>query len=280
MIADDHATRRRSPKSLGKLEEIESVSSAGKAGARARTHSGIGVDLRIAKPGAARQPAAALHRLRAPQRGAARGGGAPRPARLRVRHARRRDRRRRAPCASEQEVYELLGLAYIEPELRENRGELEAARDGGDGLPRADRAGRHPRRPAQPHGRLRRAQHDRGDGPRGARARLRVPRDHRPLGHPRLRQRRLARAAAPPDRAGRTRPTRASTGIELLAGSEVNILPDGSLDYEDELLARLDWVIASVHTSFGMGEQAMTERDDRRDRAPAGATRSATRPGA
>jgi DNA polymerase (family 10) len=49
-------------------------------------------------------------------------------------------------------------------------------------------------------------------------------------------------------------------GIELLAGSEVNILPDGSLDYEDELLAELDWVIASVHTSFGMGEQAMTER--------------------
>jgi len=49
-------------------------------------------------------------------------------------------------------------------------------------------------------------------------------------------------------------------GIELLAGSEVNILPDGSLDYEDELLAALDWVIASVHTSFGMGERAMTER--------------------
>jgi DNA polymerase (family 10) len=49
-------------------------------------------------------------------------------------------------------------------------------------------------------------------------------------------------------------------GIQLLAGSEVNILPDGSLDYEDELLAQLDWVIASVHTSFGMDEQAMTER--------------------
>ena len=49
-------------------------------------------------------------------------------------------------------------------------------------------------------------------------------------------------------------------GIELLAGSEVNILPDGSLDYEDEVLARLDWVIASVHTSFGSSEQVMTER--------------------
>ena len=49
-------------------------------------------------------------------------------------------------------------------------------------------------------------------------------------------------------------------GIELLAGSEVNVLPDGSLDYEDDLLGELDWVIASVHTAFGMGEQAMTER--------------------
>jgi len=48
--------------------------------------------------------------------------------------------------------------------------------------------------------------------------------------------------------------------IEVLAGSEVNVMPDGSLDYEDELLSQLDWVIASVHTSFGMGEQAMTER--------------------
>jgi DNA polymerase (family 10) len=49
-------------------------------------------------------------------------------------------------------------------------------------------------------------------------------------------------------------------GLRLLAGSEVNIMPDGSLDYEDELLARLDWVVASVHTVFGMSEQRMTER--------------------
>ncbi|MCL2770130.1 MAG: PHP domain-containing protein, partial [Solirubrobacterales bacterium] len=49
-------------------------------------------------------------------------------------------------------------------------------------------------------------------------------------------------------------------GIELLAGSEVNILPDGSLDYDDPLLEQLDWVIASVHTAFHMGEAAMTAR--------------------
>ena len=49
-------------------------------------------------------------------------------------------------------------------------------------------------------------------------------------------------------------------GIRLLAGSEVNVLPDGSLDYDDELLGQLDWVIASVHTSFGLDSDAMTER--------------------
>ena len=41
---------------------------------------------------------------------------------------------------------------------------------------------------------------------------------------------------------------------------EVNILPDGSLDYDDELLGDLDWVIASVHTSFRISKKAMTER--------------------
>ena len=49
-------------------------------------------------------------------------------------------------------------------------------------------------------------------------------------------------------------------GIKLLAGSEVNILPDGSLDYPDELLAELDWVVASVHTSFRMSSAEMTAR--------------------
>ena len=61
-------------------------------------------------------------------------------------------------------------------------------------------------------------------------------------------------------RADRADPLHRRDGIELLAGSEVNILPDGSLDYDDDVLAELDWVIASVHSSFRMGSEAMTER--------------------
>src|SRR3712207_1006473 len=49
-------------------------------------------------------------------------------------------------------------------------------------------------------------------------------------------------------------------GFELLIGTESNINLDGSPDYPDDLLAELDWVIASVHTSFGMPEKEMTAR--------------------
>ncbi len=49
-------------------------------------------------------------------------------------------------------------------------------------------------------------------------------------------------------------------GLRLLAGSEVNIGTKGELDYPDELLAKLDWVVASVHTSFQVSPAQMTER--------------------
>ncbi len=49
-------------------------------------------------------------------------------------------------------------------------------------------------------------------------------------------------------------------GITLLAGSEVDIRPDGSLDFSDEVLAQLDIVIASIHSQFNLSEAAMTKR--------------------
>lgn len=49
-------------------------------------------------------------------------------------------------------------------------------------------------------------------------------------------------------------------GATLLCGAEVDILPDGSLDHPDEVLAGLDVVVASVHSSFGMGREEMTRR--------------------
>ena len=49
-------------------------------------------------------------------------------------------------------------------------------------------------------------------------------------------------------------------GMEVLAGSEVDILKDGSLDFSDELLAQLDMVVASAHEGFSMSESEMTDR--------------------
>ena len=49
-------------------------------------------------------------------------------------------------------------------------------------------------------------------------------------------------------------------GIRVLIGTETNIGTDGTPDYDDDLLAQLDWVVGSVHTSFAIGSDAMTER--------------------
>jgi DNA polymerase (family 10) len=49
-------------------------------------------------------------------------------------------------------------------------------------------------------------------------------------------------------------------GMTILKGSEVDILPDGSLDYPDDLLRRMDFVIASVHSRFNMPTDEMTGR--------------------
>jgi DNA polymerase (family 10) len=246
-------------KSLGKLELIASVGSAGKAGARGRTHSGFSVDLRIAKP-------AQLGNLLQHFTGSGRHNAALREAAVRrglhvseyglLDDAIGRTR----TCATEQEVYELLGLAYIEPELREDRGELDAARlEGGSGLPALIELGD-----------IRGDLHSHTVASDGHNTIEEMALAARELGYeylaitdhsathgfgndvsPEQLRRQIELVHEANERV---------QGIELLAGSEVNILPDGSLDYEDELLGSLDWIIASAHTSFGMDERAMTER--------------------
>jgi DNA polymerase (family 10) len=49
-------------------------------------------------------------------------------------------------------------------------------------------------------------------------------------------------------------------GIEILMGSEVDILKDGSLDYPENILEKLDVVVASIHNGFNMDESTMTKR--------------------
>ena len=160
------------------LELVEAAQSPSESGVRLRTHTGLKVDLRIVAPdqfGNLLQHFTGSKQHNMALREAAVRGG------LHVSEYGVLDDSTGEThrCAREEEVYALLGMEYIEPELRENRGELDAAAKRA--LPSLITVPGPARRPAQPHHRLRRHRLDRGDGPGRARRRLRVPRHHRPL---------------------------------------------------------------------------------------------------
>jgi len=144
-------------------------------------------------------------------------------------------------AADEEELYAHLGYAYIPPELRENSGELVAARDGS--LPalveRTD---------------LRGDLHSHSTWSDGKASLEQMARAAQALGHdylamcdhsPRLRDGRLQLQWEEIDALNE-----ALAPFRILKGIEVNIRANGELDVTDEVLEQLDWVMASVHTSF------------------------------
>jgi DNA polymerase (family X) len=150
---------------------------------------------------------------------------------------------------SEEEVYERLGYVFIPPELRENAGELEAARRGE--LPQLVE-------PGQLRGDLHTHSHWSADGKNTLEEMVAAARergyayyaitDHSHY----LREGRMEAQSAEIDAlAERVAP------LKLLKGVEVNIRADGTLDVPDEALAGRDWVVASIHTAF---DRSPTER--------------------
>jgi len=271
-------------KALGGLAEIERVASSGSAGARARTHSGVAVDLRIASPeqlGNLLQhfTGSGVHNAALREDAVRRGLHVSEYGILDDASGQTRS------CATEEEVYATLGLAYIEPELRENRGELEAARLGTRARrgrpPRGERASATTAAAAATATAAGLPQLITLADIRGDLHSHTIASDgHNTIGEMALAARErgyeylaitdhsashgFGNDVSPQELRRQIERVREANleidGIELLAGSEVNVLPDGSLDYEDDLLAELDWVIASVHTAFSISEQAMTER--------------------
>jgi DNA polymerase (family 10) len=229
---------------------------AGDAGARIVTHNGIAVDLRIAPPDAYGNllqhfTGSAEHNVKLRERAVGRG--------LSVSENGIKDTETGEVtlCATEAEVYERLGLPYIEPELREGAAEIKAAEEGS--LPklitREDIRG-----DLHCHTTLSDGHNTLEEMTEAARGRgysyLAVT-DHSAshgFGNDVQPDALLRRVEEVRELNRRTR------GLKLLAGTETNILPDGSLDYEDEVLEELDWVIASVHTSFRISEKKMTDR--------------------
>ncbi len=157
----------------------------------------------------------------------------------------------------EAEIYRALGLAAIPPELREGRGEIDAAEQGGlpDLIRLEDIRGDIHCHTTETDGRedietMAIAARESGleylaiTDHSKALAMANGLDEHRALAHAR-RVRDIGERLE---------------GITLLAGIECDILPDGSMDLADDCLAELDVVVASVHSAFNQDEAQMTER--------------------
>ncbi len=165
--------------------------------------------------------------------------------------------KRHAVIETEADLFKVLGLSYIEPELRENRGEIEAAEAGT--LPELvtmkDLLGILHCHTTYSDGRSTLNQMAEAAVAWGAKY-LGIS-DHSASA-------RYARGLSEEDLGRQWAEINAwnakSRKLRILKGAEVDILPDGSLDYPDRILEKLDFVIVSVHTNFTMSEREMTKR--------------------
>jgi DNA polymerase (family 10) len=238
------------------LRQAAEVLERGTTKAVIRHREGIQVDLRVVEPeclGAALAyfTGGKEHNIRIREMGVKRG--------LKIsEYGVFRDKSgRRLAGASEEEVYAAVGLPWIPPELREDAGEIDAAR--ARRLPRLvtldDVRGDlhcHTNATDGHHSieALVEAAAARGYAYVGVTDHSRATRVAGGLSIDELRAhvRRIRAVAAK------------HPGIVVLAGSECDILPDGRLDYPDAVLAELDVVIAAVHTRFKQSRREMTRR--------------------
>ncbi len=162
------------------------------------------------------------------------------------------------PCKDEADIYAALGMAYIEPELREDTGEIEAAIAGT--LPKLVQMSD-----------LRGVLHVHStwsDGQNTIRemAEATIARGYHYLGitdHSKvaayaggLSEDALRRQGEEIDRLNEEFAGR----LHILKGTECDILRDGSLDYADDVLASLDFVVASIHSQFNLSQEEQTQR--------------------
>jgi len=163
----------------------------------------------------------------------------------------------RPEVSEEKDIYRALGLQFIDPELRENRGEIEAAAE--NKLPRLIELSN-----------LRGTFHNHTTASDGRDTLEGMVEEAMDLGlqylgisdHSKssfyangLNEERLLKQIAEIRELEKT-----LGGFRIFAGNEVDILMDGSLDFADEVLKQLDFVVASVHNFGALDEAAMTDR--------------------
>ncbi|MCK4284404.1 MAG: DNA polymerase/3'-5' exonuclease PolX [Candidatus Brocadiae bacterium] len=236
------------------LPNVSEVLAAGGTKGSVRTQEGLQVDLRVVSPdsfGAALQyfTGSKAHNIKI--RGIALDKG------LKINEYGVFKGKTRVGGKTEEEVYKCLGLPWIPPELREDRGEVEAAAAGK--LPElvslSDIRGDLHVHTNYSDG----AQSvtDMAAAAREMRYSYIAVTDHSPslgiaggVSAKDLRRQHAEIAAA----------QKKLRGFTIFKGTEVDILPDGRLDYPQKVLERLDIVLASVHSRFGMSEKEMTAR--------------------
>ncbi len=161
-------------------------------------------------------------------------------------------------CATEEEVYETLGMQFVPPELREDRGEVQLARK--HQLPHLIEA-KDIRASLHAHSTWSDGKNSIKDMAKGAMERglkvLAITDHSQSLG--------IANGLTPERlRAQRKELDKVQKElgdkIVLLQGAEIEIRADGNLDYEDEVLASLDVVIASLHTGLRQPREQATQR--------------------
>ena len=162
------------------------------------------------------------------------------------------------PCRNEADIYAALGMAYIEPELREDTGEIEAAVHGT--LPvlvqESDLRGvLHVHSTwSDGHNTIREMAEAciaRGFAYLGITDHSKVAAYANGLNEQALRRQHEEIDSLNREYAGR---------LHILKGTECDILKDGSLDFADDVLASLDFVVASIHSLFNLSPEEQTQR--------------------
>jgi DNA polymerase (family 10) len=238
------------------LPQVAEILEKGGTKASIRHREGIQVDLRVVDPecfGAALAyfTGSKQHNIRIREMGARKG--------LRISEygVFKESTGKRVSGATEQDVYAAVGLPWIPPELREDVGEVEAALHGK--LPSLIEAG-DVRGDLHCHTKA-------SDGHHSVEALVRAAeqRDYEYiLISDHSRSATVAGGLSIDELRAHVRKLRAIqrkfTNITVLAGSECDILPDGTMDYPDSVLAELDLVVGAVHSRFKQGKTEMTRR--------------------
>ena len=236
------------------LPRVTEVLAAGSTKASVRVSDGLQIDLRVVPP---ESYGAALNYFTGSQahnvhlRGLAQSKG------LKLSEYGLFKGERRVAGKTEESIYRKLGMEYVEPELREDRGEVEAALEGElpELLELSDIRGDLHAHSNYSDGHATIEEMARAAKARGYKYISMSDHTHSLGVAHGLTVERLMEQGEEIDEVNKT-----LKGFTVLKSTEVDILSDGSLDFPDEVLERLDIVVASIHSGFQQSREKITGR--------------------